>query len=100
VTAKAMLKTKRYLWVGFMCHLTVEKSLKAVIATNTIKLPPKIHDLAKLANLAGIYSDFSDTQKSLLATLDPMHIEARYPDYKEEVRKSLPPEVCKNLYLM
>ncbi|HNT28701.1 MAG TPA: HEPN domain-containing protein, partial [bacterium] len=27
-TARAMLKTKRYLYVGFMCHQTIEKALK------------------------------------------------------------------------
>ena len=28
-TANAMLETKRYLYVGFMCHQTIEKILKA-----------------------------------------------------------------------
>ena len=28
-TAKAMLETKRYLYVAFMCHQTIEKMLKA-----------------------------------------------------------------------
>ncbi|MGC9352319.1 MAG: HEPN domain-containing protein [Mariniphaga sp.] len=28
-TAKAMLETGRYLYVGFMCHQTLEKLLKA-----------------------------------------------------------------------
>ena len=28
-TAEAMLKSKRYLYVGFFCHLSVEKILKA-----------------------------------------------------------------------
>jgi HEPN domain-containing protein len=28
-TAEAMLATKRYLYVGFMCHQTIEKLLKA-----------------------------------------------------------------------
>ncbi len=28
-TANAMLKSKRYLYVGFMCHLTIEKIFKA-----------------------------------------------------------------------
>jgi len=27
-TAQAMLETKRYLYVGFMCHQTVEKAFK------------------------------------------------------------------------
>ena len=28
-TAEAMLRTGRYLYVGFMCHQTIEKALKA-----------------------------------------------------------------------
>lgn len=28
-TAQAMLKTKRFLYVGFMCHQVIEKALKA-----------------------------------------------------------------------
>ena len=28
-TAKAMLKSRRYLYVGFMCHQVIEKALKA-----------------------------------------------------------------------
>lgn len=43
-TAKAMLDTKRHLYVGFMCHQTIEKGLKAVIA-KTGDFPPKIHNL-------------------------------------------------------
>jgi HEPN domain-containing protein len=29
-TAKAMLQSKRFLYVGFMCHQTVEKAFKAL----------------------------------------------------------------------
>ena len=29
-TAKAMLETKRYLYVAFMCHQTIEKILKHI----------------------------------------------------------------------
>lgn len=29
-TARAMLATKRFLYVGFMCHQVIEKSLKAI----------------------------------------------------------------------
>jgi len=38
-TAKAMLQTSRYLYVGFMCHQTIEKALKAVISKNDVYLP-------------------------------------------------------------
>ena len=30
-TAHAMLETRRFLYVGFMCHQTIEKSLKGVL---------------------------------------------------------------------
>jgi len=29
-TAKALLETKRFLYVGFMCHQAIEKILKAI----------------------------------------------------------------------
>ena len=32
-TAKAMLETGRYLYVGFMCHQVIEKTLKAVVSS-------------------------------------------------------------------
>lgn len=28
-TAEAMFRTRRYLYVGFMCHQTIEKAFKA-----------------------------------------------------------------------
>lgn len=31
VTAKAMLDTKRYLYVGFMCHQSIEKNIKRIL---------------------------------------------------------------------
>ena len=38
-TAQAMLETKRYLYVGFMCHQVIEKTLKAIISSKDI-IPP------------------------------------------------------------
>ena len=35
-TAKAMLETRRFLYVGFMCHQAVEKALKAVFVTRML----------------------------------------------------------------
>ena len=32
-TAKAMLETRRFLYVGFMCHQTIEKALKGILVT-------------------------------------------------------------------
>jgi len=96
-TAKAMLKTKRYLYVGYFCHLSVEKLLKAVIVANTNTLPPKIHDLPKLATIAGIFDDLLATEQQWLINLDPMNIAGRYSEYKDSIRKTLSPARCKTL---
>ena len=44
-TADAMLATGRYLYVGFMCHQTIEKILKAYWTKNLTEIPLKIHSL-------------------------------------------------------
>jgi len=83
LTAKAMFQAERYLPMGFYCHMIAEKALKAVIAKKTNELPPKIHDLRKLAVKGDVFCILSDEQKQLLFTLDPMQIETRYPDEGE-----------------
>ena len=50
-TADAMLKSGRYIYVAFMCHLAIEKMVKAVISTETEGLPPKSHSLLYLSGL-------------------------------------------------
>jgi len=96
-TAKAMQKTKRYLYVGFMCHQVAEKSLKAIIAKDCAEneIPPKIHNLLRLAELAGYLDKLTEAQKSLLADLNPLNIEARYPEYKQQILAMLTKEKCK-----
>ena len=95
--AKAMLKSKKFLWTGFICHLVAEKALKAAIANITNEAPPKTHDLPKLANKTNIYGDMSDAHKKLLTKLTPLNIEARYPEYKEKIGALLTESYCDKL---
>lgn len=39
-TAEAMLLSKRYLYVGFMCHQTIEKAFKAYYTDLNLKQLP------------------------------------------------------------
>jgi HEPN domain-containing protein len=96
-TAKNLLNSKDYLWMGFICHLIAEKSIKAVLANITDEIPPKIHDLQKLAHIAGIYPDLTEKQNKLLKDLMPMHIEARYPEYKRAIAATLSDSYCTDL---
>ena len=48
ITARAMLKSKRYLYVGFMCHQSIEKILKAYYTRIKDKVAPYSHNLRYL----------------------------------------------------
>ena len=100
-TAKTMLQGKRYLYVGFMCHQTIEKALKAVISKNCKEgeFPPKIHHLLKLADMAKILSALSEEQLAILKELNPLNIEARYPEYKDMLLNALTEKECRRLLL-
>jgi len=95
--AKAMLKSGNFLWTGFICHLIVEKALKAAIANIASEVPPKSHDLPKLADRTDICGDMSNEYKSLLNKLTPLQIEARYPEYKEKIAATLTESYCDKL---
>lgn len=97
-TAKAMLETKRFLYVGFMCHQTIEKGLKAVFVQRQPNSElPYIHSLVRLANLSGIAAEMNESQLSLLDVLNPLNIEARYPLNKEKLLRSLTESRCEDL---
>lgn len=84
-TAKAMLKTGRYLYVAFMCHQSLEKLLKGIISNKKEEMPPYTHNLVLLANLSGIL--FRIGHVDFLAILNPYNIEARYPKTKQALSK-------------
>lgn len=96
-TAKAMLETKRYLYVAFMCHQTIEKILKAYWSKVLEGPPLKIHSLSRLAEKSGLDKDMSEEQTDFIDELEPLNIEARYPSYKERLMNSLTSDRCKEL---
>ncbi len=96
-TAEAMLKTGRYLYVGFMCHQTIEKTLKALFAKNSKGTPPFRHNLAYIAREASVYDLFSESKKDFLDELEPLNIESRYPATKEMILHGLSQENCRDL---
>lgn len=95
--SKAMLNSKHYLYVGFMCHQTIEKALKAVFTKVTNETPPKIHNLSVLADKAQVYAKMSEEQKTFISEINPLNIEARYSEYKEEMAQTLSEEKCEQL---
>lgn len=94
-TAKVMLKSKRYLYVGFMCNQVIEKILKAYYVKQIGEQPPYTHKLIRLAEESNIYKLMSEEQKDFLDIISPLNIEARYPTQKQELFKALNKEKCK-----
>jgi HEPN domain-containing protein len=88
-TAQAMFKTKRFLYVGFMRHQVIEKSLKAYYWSTKQQEPEYIHHLIRLCELSGLNEILSEKQSQLIETLMPLNIQARYPKDKKFLLKIL-----------
>lgn len=93
-TAVAMLQSKRYLYVGFMCHQTIEKIFKAYFTMIKSETAPFSHSLSYIAKKGDFYELFTDEQKDFIDQIEPLNIEARYPSYKERLLKSLTAVRC------
>ena len=95
--AEVMLHGGKWLYVGFMCHQTIEKSLKSHWCAVKPDDIPYMHNLIKLAQSTGLATKMSEVQLKLLADLMPMNIECRYPSYKNELAKKLTKEFSEEL---
>ena len=93
-TAEAMLRSKRYLYVGFMCHQAVEKIFKAYFTGVKSETAPFSLSLSYLAKKGDFYESFTEEQRDFIDQIEPLNIEARYPSHKERLMKSLTEEKC------
>ena len=96
-TAEAMYSTGRWLYVGFMCHQTLEKIFKAYWCSKKEENAPMSHNLLNIAQACGLNALFSSEQIMFISEIMPLNIEARYPSYKEAVGKGLNQEKCQEL---
>jgi len=62
----------------FFAHLSVEKMLKAHVVKRTKKIPPKIHNLERLAQLSGL--KIGPWRLDFLRRFEIYQLEGRYPD--------------------
>jgi HEPN domain-containing protein len=91
-TVEALLAGKRYLYVGFFCHMIIEKTLKALFTKIYNEVPPKIHKLNVLVKKNKIDQLVTEEIADIIDKLEPLNIEARYPTYKQEISKILTKE--------
>ena len=62
----------------FLAHLAIEKMLKAHVTRRTKDVPPRIHNLVRLAEIAELSLD--SEKLTFLRSFDVYQMEGRYPD--------------------
>jgi len=68
----------RILFGLFFVHLALEKNIKAHIWRVKKDMPPRIHNLIRLAEVAGLALD--EDNRNILAEINEFNIEGRYSD--------------------
>lgn len=86
-TAEAMLETKRFLYVVFMCQQAVEKILKAIYVQKKSELPPRTHNLLYLTDALEI--SLREEELMLLSRLNQFYLESRYPGERIKLAKAV-----------
>ena len=66
----------------FFAHLALEKMLKAHVTRQTRDIPPRIHNLVRLAGMADL--SLEPDQLEFLREFNLYQLEGRYPDTKPE----------------
>lgn len=96
-TAEAMLCTGRWLYVGYMCHQTIEKIFKAFRCSRKEDPVPYSHNLINIAQSCGLGQLLDGQKRVFLSRMMPLNIEARYPSYKKAIGESLSEDRCKEI---
>jgi HEPN domain-containing protein len=92
-TARHMLMTGRYLYVIFLCHLSLEKMLKAVVSEETQTIPIKTHDLIYLVKKSSI--ELPEVFLDFIGKINTASIPTRYPDDLSSALKDYPLPVAR-----
>ena len=79
--AKSLLEKGHLRHSLFFAHLAIEKMLKAHVTRKTNDIPPRTHNLARLAEITGLKLDPEQTR--FLTRFGVYQLEARYPDSSE-----------------
>jgi len=84
-TAEILFVSGRYVYTVFLCHLALEKALKAKVEQNSCRIPPKTHDLQHLVALGGLHP--TEEVGRFLAEIGNLSVVTRYPeDFHKMVR--------------
>jgi HEPN domain-containing protein len=87
VVAKHLFGKKDYSYSLFFGHLAIEKILKAIYVKRKDEQVPRLHNLPRLAEEAGL--DVTPDILHNLIRITAYNLEARYPDYNKRIPKKM-----------
>jgi Uncharacterized conserved protein related to C-terminal domain of eukaryotic chaperone, SACSIN len=97
-TASILLDADKLLYVGLMCHKSIEKILKAVIAAKYPDRPVPISmNLGLLIKDTDLAEDLDEDKRTLLNTLNRLQLEAGYPTIDTNILEWLSAAQCGKL---
>lgn len=84
LVAEHLVEKEDFSYALFFGHLALEKMIKGFCVGTRKEHAPPVHNLVRLAGLAGI--EFDEETKKALVTITGFNIESRYPDFKRSFR--------------
>src|SRR4030042_1554598 len=96
ITADHMLQTERYIYVVFMCHLAIEKLLKAILHEVSGSLPSKTHDLIYLLKMADVR--MPDHLSEFIGKINNASVVTRYPEDLSQILSAYPASVARDYF--
>lgn len=94
-TARAMMKSGRYLYVVFMCQQSIEKLVKGLYVVHLDEEPPRSHNILMI--FKRIFVNKTDKELTVkkeeygpfFVKLLAYYISERYPSYKEKLSSAI-----------
>lgn len=93
-TASTLLKDKKYIYVIFMCHLAIEKALKAVLSEMFKGLPPYTHNLNRLVELGNI--KLPPKHQDFINKINLQSVPTRYPEDFKKLSKEFNKKIAED----
>lgn len=94
-TADAMFTSGRYLYAVFMCHLSIEKSLKGLFSKELAEVPPKTHNLIYLLKKIG--GKPREDLLKFITKLNTASVATRYPDDLSKIQAAYTKEITEEM---
>jgi HEPN domain-containing protein len=87
--AEDLFVLKHYLYVGFMCHQSIEKIFKGYFVKINDDSPPFTHDLLIISTKGNFSDELPEDLRQFIRILSPLNIRLRYPEYKDLIFKQM-----------